>query len=902
MDVGVPSAFAHYRGLGAEVACSPLACLPTKPATGSNKGSPAHAQVAPPAANHGALSNNEKPAAGISPAGLCSHNAYISENTNLIPMSKHWYAMPLGLLLLSCTATQPQASSAPADKGLAAKVKDFTKYEGYFDFYWDDKAGKIWLEVDHFDEEFLYVNSLPAGVGSNDIGLDRGQLGGERVVKFVRVGPKVLLVEPNLRYRATSDNAAEVAAVRDAFAQSVHDGFKVEAEENGRVLIDITDFLLRDAHGVAQSLKRSGQGSYSRSADRCAMYLPRTKNFPENTEFEATITFTGQPSGGYIRSVAADAEAVTVRMHHSFIQLPDDKYTPREYDPRGGFFGISYADYATPIGQPLQKRFIARHRLEKKDPNAAMSEPVEPIIYYLDPGTPEPVRSALLDGARWWNQAFEAAGYKDAFRVEMLPEDADPMDVRYNVIQWVHRSTRGWSYGASVTDPRTGEIIKGHVSLGSLRVRQDYLIAEAILAPYKEGEEVPEEMLEFALARLRQLSAHEVGHTLGLAHNYIASTHDRASVMDYPHPLVLLDEEGNFDLSGAYDVNIGEWDKVAVTYGYADYPEGTDEQAEAERLLLDAHANGLRFISDQDARPAGGAHALAHLWDSGEDPAAELVRVLKVRQKALTRFGENNLPEGTPMAMLEQTLVPLYLFHRYQVEAAVKLVGGYDYTYAMRGDGQEPLTMVDPAQQRRALKSLLETLQPHVLAIPESVLQQLPPMPMGYSRDRESFRGRTNVIFDPLVAAENGARLTLSLLLNAERANRLVLNASYDANAPSLEEVLDELMKATWLAPRVQGYAGEIQRTVNLTALRHLMNLALDDDASDQTRAWAYNSIRGLDMWLNNRRLDPPAWEAHDAYTKLMIKQWLDNPEPFALPTPAYVPPGSPIGTDACGY
>ena len=405
-------------------------------------------------------------------------------------------------------ASVAQEEEDKKDPNITTFTADFTPYEGFFKYYWDAKKGKIWLEIAELDEEFLYVNSLPAGVGSNDIGLDRGQLGSERIVKFERVGPKVLLVEPNFRYRAQSDNADERLAVEDAFAKAVHEGFEIKAEEDGRVLIDITAWLLRDAHGVVQTLQRNKQGSYSVSKDRSALYLPRTKNFPKNSEFEATITFTGTPAGRDIRSVAADASSVTVRMHHSFIELPDDEYQPRVFDPRGGYFGISFYDYAKPIGEPLATRYISRHRLEKKDPNAATSEPVEPIIYYLDRGTPEPVRSALLDGARWWNEAFEAAGFTNAFRVEMMPEGADPMDVRYNVIQWVHRSTRGWSYGSSVVDPRTGEIIKGHVSLGSLRVRQDYLIAEAILAPYANGEAIPEEMLEFALARLRQLAAH----------------------------------------------------------------------------------------------------------------------------------------------------------------------------------------------------------------------------------------------------------------------------------------------------------------------------------------------------------------------------------------------------------
>lgn len=348
------------------------------------------------------------------------------------------------------------AAFAQETPTITEKTEGLEKQEGYFTYYRDDDQGKIWLEIDKLNQEFLYVNSLAAGVGSNDIGLDRNQLGDSRVVYFERRGPKILMVQPNYSYRATSDNKKEQASVRDAFAQSVLWGFKVEAEEDGRVLVDMTDFLMQDAHGVADRLKGGNQGNYSLDDSRSALYPKGTMNFPENTEFEATLTFTGDATGGNIRSVTPSSDAVTVRQHHSFVQLPDDNYEPRTFDPRAGYFGMSYQDYSTPIAESLTKRFITRHRLKKKDPGAEMSEPVEPIVYYLDPGTPEPVRSALLDGARWWNQAFEAAGYKNAFQVKMLPEDAHPLDVRYNVINWVHRSTRGWSYGSSVVDPRTG--------------------------------------------------------------------------------------------------------------------------------------------------------------------------------------------------------------------------------------------------------------------------------------------------------------------------------------------------------------------------------------------------------------------------------------------------------------
>jgi hypothetical protein len=421
------------------------------------------------------------------------------------------------------------------------KTKNMKKLEGFFNFYWNEEEGKIWLEINKLDSEVLYQTSLPAGIGSNDIGMDRGLLGDTRIVKFIKVGRKILMVQPNYGFRAITNDANEKRAVEQSFAQSTLWGFMAEAETNGAVLVDATDFLLRDAIKVSNTLRNLKQGNYTIDKTRSAMYLARTKNFPANTEFEASITFVNNDGmvGNFVTSVSPSAEAITVRMHHSFVQLPDNNYQRRPFDPRSGFYNISYFDYSTPVSEPVIKYFTVRHRLQKKDAFAALSEAVKPIVYYIDNGTPEPIRSALMEGAGWWNQAFEAAGYKNAFQVKILPDSVDPMDIRYNTINWVHRYTRGWSYGASVVDPRTGEIIKGNVTLGSLRVRQDYLIAQGLLAPFEKGTPADDKMLKMALARLKQLAAHEVGHTLGLMHNYAASIVDRSSVMDYPHPLAV---------------------------------------------------------------------------------------------------------------------------------------------------------------------------------------------------------------------------------------------------------------------------------------------------------------------------------------------------------------------------
>jgi len=809
------------------------------------------------------------------------------------------------VILLGAFGFCVMAQGAPGQSAtMAEKTKDAQKLAGYFNLYWDAKAGKLWLEIDKWDAEFLYQSSLAAGVGSNDIGLDRGQMGETRIVRFERSGPKVLLVEENFNFRAMSNDADEKRAIHDSFAESVIWGFTAAGEENGHVLVDATEFYLRDAHGVVTALKRTKQGTYKLDGSRSAIYLANTRNFPLNTEVEATLTFTGDEPGKWVKDVTPDATAITVREHHSFVQLPPPGYKRREYDPRSSFYGISYLDYATPVSEPIVKRFTARHRLEKRDPAAAMSEPVEPIIYYLDRGAPEPIRTALLDGARWWNQAFEAAGYKNAFRVELLPEGADMMDLRYNVIQWVHRATRGWSYGVSVVDPRTGEIIKGHVTLGSLRVRQDYLIAEGLLAPYEKGKPVSPQsgsskMQEMALARLRQLAAHEVGHTLGLMHNYSASTVNRSSVMDYPPPVAKLAADGTIDLSNAYATGIGEWDKVSIAFGYQDFPAGTDEHTALNKILMDGYGRGLRYLTDQDARPAGSSSSLAHLWDAGSNAVDELNRLMQVRAAALKNFGEKNVREGAPLATIEDALVPIYMLHRYQVEAAAKFVGGMDYTFAVRGDGEVPTKIVAPAEQRRALTAVLATVKPSALALPESLLKMIPPRPPDYERGREHFKIHTSPAFDALAPAEEAAQQTLQFLFNAERAARLVEFHARDAANPGLQEVLDAIVAASWKAPHTAGYAGEVAQTVDSVVLYDLLSLAMNGHATTQVRAVAWREVEQLKGWLNaNKSAGDASQQAHLAYAAAQIEQFHKDPKKLELIAPAEPPDGPPIGDD----
>ena len=776
------------------------------------------------------------------------------------------------------------------------KTKDLTSYPGFINFYWDGSAGRIWMEINKLDTEILYQTSLPAGLGSNDIGLDRGKLGNTSIVKFSRVGNKILMIKPNYAYRAITNDAAEKRAVEQSFAQSVLWGFTAEAEGKGSVLVDATAFLMRDAMDVGRTLLITGQGNYCIDLSRSAMLPARTKNFPLNTEFETTMTFVTKDAkpGGFVTSVSPDADAITLRIHHSFVELPDNNYKPRVFDARAGYFPVSYFDYSTPVTEPVNRSLIIRHRLQKKDPFAAMSEPVKPIIYYLDNGTPEPIRSALLEGAQWWNQAFEAAGYINAFQVKILPEDADPMDIRYNIINWVHRSTRGWSYGASVVDPRTGEIIKGCVRLGSLRVRQDYLIAQGLLAPFENGMPADNKMLKMALQRLKQLAAHEVGHTLGLAHNYIASTQGRASVMDYPSPGVSINSKGEIDLSDAYTKQIGDWDKTAINFGYADFAAGADEAGALNKIIINAAKRGLTFISDRDARDSGGLHPAAHLWDVGKDPVSGLKDIIRVREKALSQFGTNNITKGTPAAMLESVLVPIYLFHRYQLEAVTKQVGGLNYTYALKGDGQLITQSLSKEEQMDALNAVAECMDPHFLALPERIIRLIPPMPAGYEYTREYFNRRTGLAFDPLAAAESAADMPLAFLFNPTRLNRMV---QYQAenNGLGIDEMINVLMDKTWRAARLTGLEDLILRQNEQLLLTYLLAASVNNNLSFASNAAITNAIEDIKNQVTQQL--PAADRETKGYLLLTLER-IKNRLQGKQFVPQQIPPGAPIGCE----
>jgi hypothetical protein len=829
------------------------------------------------------------------------------------------------LLTLLC-AMPINAQNRNEVQTIAAKTASLQKIDGYVPLYWDAGAGKMWMEITRFNAEMLYQVSLPAGVGSNPIGLDRGQLGGTYVVYFERVGPKVLMIQPNYRYRALSDDEAERRAVADSFARSVIWGFKVEASEGDRVLVDATAFFLRDAHGASERLRGSHQGNYRFDESRSAFHLPRTKGFPKNTEVETIITLAGEEPGALLRGVTPTANSVTVRQHHSFVELPDNGYKPRAYDPRVSAMPMMFYDYASPFNEPIEKRWIRRHRLQKKDPNAAVSEVVKPIVYYVDNGAPEPIRSALLEGASWWAQAFEAAGFKNAFQVKVLPPDADPMDARYNMINWVHRSTRGWSYGSSISDPRTGEIIKGNVTLGSLRIRQDVLLGAGMIPPltaeggrggmedYCDAGDSPEtdylaiastgdpatDSSAMALARIRQLSAHEVGHTLGFSHNFAASSYGRASVMDYPAPWVEI-KDGKLDLSNAYAVGIGEYDKFSVKFAYAEFAPGADEKAELEKIVQKGIVDGMLFIDDGDGRGVGTAHPLASVWDNGADAVAGLRHEMEVRRIGLKNFGLNNISTGQPLSALEAKLLPLYLHHRYQLVAAAKSVGGLYFSYAVKtANGPSPAKfreIVPAARQREALKAILDTIKVEELAIPQHILELIPPVATGFEGGAtEYFSRRTDPAFDPLGAATIAADLALGALLDPNRAARMIDFHAQNAANPDFKEALDAIITATWKTPAPQNaYHSAIQRSVQSLTAQRLMDLAGDENASPLARAEATAALRGLNAMLKATTNS----DAHRRATQEDIERFLNRPEAVRQATkPLPTPPGDPIGSN----
>ena len=769
-----------------------------------------------------------------------------------------------------------------------------TDYEGFMNFSYNNDSGKIILEINKLDSEFMYINSLSRGVGNNDLGLDRGQLGNSRIVYFTRRGNKILLIQPNLRYVSNSSNYLENKAVKEAFARSVLFGFDIIKKKKDSYIIDITSFLIRDAHGVSQRLRYSNSGSYTLNKSMSAIDLDRTKAFPKNIEFDVLLTFTGNPSGNLVRSVTPTASNLTVNQHHSFVELPDNNYKKRKFDPRSGSNPFIVYDYSTPIDDKLEQRFIVRHRLNKKYPKQEISEPVEPIVYYIDNGTPEPVKSALIEGGNWWNQAFESAGYKDAFRIEVLPEDADPMDVRYNLIQWIHRSTRGWSYGASIVDPRTGEIIKGQVSLGSLRVRQDYMILSGLI---DNPNDIKNKSLikKTSLDRIRQLSAHEIGHTLGFAHNYISSANNRSSVMDYPHPKIDI-VNGDINIDNAYSKNIGDWDKVSVRYAYTDFQENENEDVKLNDIIEEAVNKGLYFLSDSDSRPVGSANPFSHLWDNGEFPYKELNKLLKVRDLALKNIDLDNLVDGEPYDRIEDILVPIYMLHRYQIESAAKAIGGVDYLYFVKNKNNDKVKFVDSKLQKESLKSLLNVLNPKNLVLPNNLIQILSPRSFRNPRTRENFESNTGVTFDYINASSSIINHTLTFLMNPERINRIYQQNMFGEKILMLDDYLTIISNSIFSNNRMSPYESSINKNTSSLFLDHLFLTFNNSNTNDLSKSVILSSIINTNEKLSSNLND------YNSFLVNKINGFIDNPDKYIPVEKTKIPDGSPIGNFSCDY
>ena len=747
----------------------------------------------------------------------------------------------------------------------------------------DADRNKLLLEVPaaRLDRDFMHQSVLATGGGNPNLGLDRGQVGGSAIVRLERRGKRVLMTRDNWSVRALGASDATARAATEAFPTSVVASFPIESEANGVIVVDATSFFLSDTYGIAEGIRRAQGGNARVDANRSWIEASRTKAFPINTEIHAVLTFAIDNPGAVLRRAAPDPSAPTFELHHSLVELPSaEGFRPREADARSGLFGTSFQDFAQGFDGTYRGGYANRWRLVPKDPAAylrgELTEPVKPVVYYLDPGIPEPYRTAFLQGGNWWGTVFEGAGWKNGFQVKELPAGVDPMDARYNLVYWVHRSGPGPSVGPSFSDPRTGEIVRTVVRMDAWRSLVDYNIYAGLLpAAGPNGLNVTAE--EFAMMRRRQHVAHEIGHTIGFAHNYIAHTSDRASVMDYPFPLITVDARGTLDLSKAWRPMAGGWDSLAVRYGYTWYPDAASEAEGLQKIVQEGIRRGLRFMGDQDADATGSIPEVTR-WVEGKTSFDAVERTSAVRRVAIDKFNETAIKPGEPMYLLSMRFAHVYLHHRYSLEGLVKNVGGLDYRYAYRGDGQVPTTIVPAAQQRRALAMALDALEPAALAVPERVQAMIPPTPPGEDPQFEWIASAGGSAFDEISLAGGLATEVIEGLMHRERLARVVLFRARDGQNPSLDEVLQAVVDRTWGAPVSENmHVQSLRRVVQRVVLNTLLDRAGDKDALPDVRAVAAMHLEQLDQRIAGMTGGSPADRALRSSARREIERALDG-------------------------